>query len=733
MTLLHRAPPAVPDKDGGSGGEVVLFPRASVETPVLDAELVPTDAPPPLRPVRAVATRVVTTARVVATHEHTKTASRLALRNALYVPLGAAVVVRRVWEAQTNSRYERILRAAEVSNDWDRLAEWEARAEQARERRHRRRMDLLEAPAKLAKAGAIATVAATVMLGLVGLVLFAATGDANRFLVPFVATMNLIKWGVYVVALVWGPLVLALPWLLVLTLWWLGRKVGATPPVWLQPAAHRVACDDPITPSKVVTALRDLGISYLRNTIREMGDAGAGMLGPIRIAGCGVEVDVTLPSGVSTNEIQKRRRKLAENLDRHEHEVFVTIPAAARTVRLWIADSGALDEPIGPSPLVIDPDMTADYYTGAAPWGQSLRGDLAALSLSQRHVLITGLSNQGKTAAMRALALWLALDTSTELRIADLKGIGDWHMFDGLATVLTEGPSDEHCVAATHMLEDGVDEMRRRLSALDPDKYPNGVTRDLARSNQGFHPLILVVDEAQNAFMCPIKDDAGAPYGGKANTSRYFMAARKLHNQGRAVNVVLWQGTQDPTDQNLPKLVREGAHVRASLVVGTEEQARMALGDKAINGGAAPHKLRQGLDKGTLEVAGDGVSLPAGAASITIRTHFVDGEAAGEIAERAKRLRGNKRSTLKAVPDEERDLLADTAAALGGEERVKTVDVAARLRKLAPHYRPYAALDGTRLSELLEGLGVRVTRKDGYPQVRTERVHEAMAERVSGE
>ncbi|PWS48510.1 hypothetical protein DLE01_26850, partial [Streptomyces sp. FT05W] len=39
-----------------------------------------------------------------------------------------------------------------------------------------------------------------------------------------------------------------------------------------------------------------------------------------------------------------------------------------------------------------------------------------------------------------------------------------------------------------------------------------------------------------------------------------------VHNQGRAVDVTLWEGTQDPTDQNLPKLVREGAHTRASLV-----------------------------------------------------------------------------------------------------------------------------------------------------------------------
>ena len=227
------------------------------------------------------------------------------------------------------------------------------------------------------------------------------------------------------VTMVWLPLVLAVPWLAVLGLWHIGRTSG-TAPQWVMPTGQRSTDGEPITPSSVVTALRDLGISALRKAIVEMGDAGAGMLGPIRIAGCGIEVDVTLPRGTSTDEVQKRRRKLAENLGRHEHELHITIPEAARTVRLWIADSGALDEPIGPSPLVTDPDITADLYHGRAPWGQDLRGDAVAIALLQRHLLVTGLSNQGKTAALRALALWLLFDPSCEFRIADLKGVGDW-------------------------------------------------------------------------------------------------------------------------------------------------------------------------------------------------------------------------------------------------------------------------------------------------------------------
>ncbi|HEX3779020.1 MAG TPA: ATP-binding protein, partial [Pseudonocardiaceae bacterium] len=187
-------------------------------------------------------------------------------------------------------------------------------------------------------------------------------------------------------------------------------------------------------------------------------------------------------------------------------------------------------------------------------------------------------------------------------------------------------------------------------------------------------------------------------------TSRYFMAARKIHNQGRAVNVLLWEGTQDPTDQNLPKLIREGAHIRASLVVGTEEQARMALGDKAIDGGAAPHKLRQGLDKGTLVVAGDGVPLPPGQSSITIRTHFVDGEVAAEVADRAKGRRGVRHTVTD--PEPARDLLSDLRTVLAGADRMRSKDALGQLGERWPD--SYGLWSAQQFAAALGDVGVAI-------------------------
>ncbi|MFF1470107.1 ATP-binding protein [Streptomyces mirabilis] len=694
--VVHLHKPTDPPTDPAAPTVLTVVPDA------------PPAAPVPLwvRSGRAVKTAV--------THDATKTTARAVARHGLYTFNGGRIVARRTWDGKTGARYERMIRTAEAAGNLEAAEEWEERLQRFRAARHHRRMDLLHSPVEAAKGLAVGTGVSIGVLVALGVVMAINNHDVTDVITPLRATIDFIALLIRIVQLVWGPALMIGPLFALLALWTVGSKQQAAPQ-WALPANVRSGEGEPITPSIVVKALRDLGVPALRNAIKEMGDAGASMLSPIVIAGCGVEVDVTLPSGVSTVEVQQRRRKLAENLARHEHEVFITIPTAARTVRLWVADSGALDEPIGPSPLVTDETMTADYAKGRAPWGQDLRGDAASLSLYQRHLLITGLSNQGKTASLRALALWAALDKRVEFRIADLKGVGDWAMFDGLATVLIQGPTDEHVIEATEMVEDALDEMNRRIEArrLDPSAV--------------FDPLICIVDEAQVAFMCPAVDDERRPYGGSKAKSRYFMGVRKIHNQGRAVDVLMWQGTQDPTDQNLPKLVREGAHTRASLALGTESQAVMALGEKAVNGGAAPHLLRQGLDKGTLVVASDGIAIPKGQSSLTVRTHFIDDDEAKAITARAKAIRDGVTTLHSIERAEERDPLADVFDVMGDAERSYTQDIITRLAILSED--AYGGWTFGDLKRVLEADGVEAYKSHGRMTVRRDDVVRALDDR----
>ncbi|GHF25945.1 ATP-binding protein [Streptomyces griseoluteus] len=692
---------------------VVSLHKNPDPTPVTTLTVVPDPAPAKPVPLWLRSGRALRTA---VTHDATRTTARTVARHGLYVAGGARIVAKRAWDGRTAARYERYMRTAEAAGNFEAAAEWEERGQRFRDARHRRRrMDLLHSPLDAAKGAAVTTGMGIGGLVLLGVAMAVATKDATEVVTPLMAVIKFINLMVTIVQVVWGPAVSLAPFLALLALWSVGAHQQAAPQ-WALPDRVRNGEGEPITPSIVVKALRDLGVPALRNAIKEMGDAGASMLSPIVIAGCGVEVDVTLPSGVSTIEVQGRRRKLAENLARHEHEVFITIPQAARTVRLWVADSGALDEPIGPSPLVTDDTLTADYAKGRAPWGQDLRGDAAALSLYQRHLLITGLSNQGKTVALRSLALWLSLDKSVQFLMGDLKGVGDWAMFDGLAQVLIQGPTDEHVIQVTEMVEGAVEEMNRRIQA------PPGTT---------FPALIVLVDEAQVAFMCPVKDEEGRYYGGAKATSRYFMAVRKIHNQGRAVNVLMWQGTQDPTDQNLPKLVREGAHTRASLALGTESQARMALGDKAVDGGAAPNLLRPGLDQGTLVVASSGIDIPKGQSSITVRTHYVDDDAAEAITDRAKALRDGVTTLHVVERGQERDPLADIAAVIADAPRLRTQDVIKRLSALdGDAYGDWSPGDLTRV---LDGTGAEPYKSDGRMVVSRDQITRALAHREAND
>ncbi|MEU2924189.1 ATP-binding protein [Streptomyces sp. NPDC007251] len=648
--------------------------------------------------------------RAALTDERTREAWRLTVRHGSYMVGGARIVTRRAWEDRTTARYQRMVRAAEAAGNIDEAKEWEERAHRFREARHRRRMDMLAGMRQAPAAVGAAALTGTGVLTAAGIALAVANKNAADLAIPFEMLIDAVHWAFVIGLIVWGAAPMLGPALGLITLWNVGRRRQAAPK-WALPAQQR-GDGDPITPSILVVAFRDLGISTLRKAIVDMEDAGASMLSVIRPAGCGVEVDVQLPSGVDTLEIQNKRRKLAENLGRHEHELYITVAPQPRTVRLWIADSGALDEPVPASPLVTDPTLTADYKKGRAPWGLNLRGDTVLVSLYQRHILVTGLSNQGKTASLRALALWLALDITVEFRIGDLKGIGDWAMFDGLATVLIEGPTDDHVMAVTHMVEEVFDEMQRRLLA------PKGTE---------FKPLVCIVDEAQVAYGSGAKGDDGRPYGGQKATSRYFKAVKGIHDQGRAVNVTIWEGTQDPTDQNLPKRSREGNHMRASLVLGTEAQAKMALGDAPVVAGAAPHKLRQGVDKGQLVVAGDAIDMAPGQVSENVRTHFIDDDAAEAITERAKAMRQKVTTLRKLEVVEDVDSLADLEKVTAGEERLRTPEVIHRLKNLNPAF--YTDWDGSRLRRLLTDHGEDTNVYQGYPVVHRNRVLRALESR----
>ena len=187
--------------------------------------------------------RIVVDAAVVvgraAKHERTRNIVRWLARNTvLYVVTGVWVLGRRWWEARTNARYERLMRAAEAAGDYDRLTDWEQRAEQARERRHRRRMDWVTTPIDIARTSAVLIMCGIGFLLGLGAVLAIAHRDIAWLLTPIQKAVDGVAWAVWLLDVLSMPVAVALPVLALAGLWQVGRRHGSVPR-WAAPTGAR--------------------------------------------------------------------------------------------------------------------------------------------------------------------------------------------------------------------------------------------------------------------------------------------------------------------------------------------------------------------------------------------------------------------------------------------------------------------------------------------------------------
>jgi S-DNA-T family DNA segregation ATPase FtsK/SpoIIIE len=689
------APPlyAVPDpeRDGEPGRDVAVRGETAPVVPEEDAVVRWEEPAPPATRPRFVAVIVVRTARTVANHDPTRTVVKTTARNAAYVPVGAGVVLRRLWEAKTNSRYERILRAAEAAGNWEALAEWADRAEQARERRHRRRMDWLAAPFALAKtlAAALATVVGCLIL--LGIVIAVADHNVHKVGAPLMAVIHLVRLVAIVVAVVWGPLVLAAPFLLLATLWHIGRTSGAGP-AWLATSAD----DDDlvIDENTIARALEALRIPQITAYFKQ--GLPLQYLTPARRDGRGTHAVVRLPAGVTADRIARRRADLATGLHRLAKETWPSTGSEAGILDLWIADKGALAEGAGPYPLLSG--GTVDVFKGV-PLGKTLRGDPILAPLMERNTLAGGMPGQGKSSAARALLAGVALDPTAEIWINVPDTNFDFELFKRRATRYVMGAEDERIKEILHDLRDLYAEVQDRGQILIQQQEP-AVTRRLADADIGLHPLFYLLEEAHLAIQ-------HKQFG--KEIAQLLIDIVKLGRK-RGIHVIV--STQAPTKDSMPRDVTRNCSNGIAFAVGDHVANDALLGQGAYSAGHRATELIPGTDKGTAVCKG-----LTGERSDIVQVYFIAIEknrdeltpiidrAMVAIEARGKGVPG-RRSRPRRV--ERRDLLKDLDAVLG-EESVPIADVPALLARHAPGWAPYRSMTGKALRALLEREhGIRV-------------------------
>jgi DNA segregation ATPase FtsK/SpoIIIE, S-DNA-T family len=454
---------------------------------------------PPVRGRRVLYATVRQTARRAVPGRRARAVVRWLLRNSvLYLLTGAWVLVHRGWDARTNARYERQMRAAEAAGDQEKLTDWEARADPAREQRHRRRMDWITAPIEFAHTAAALLLWLTGGLLGLGAVLAVAHSDLTWVLAPLNAVVQAVAWLAWLVDTVWRPVLVTLAVLGVAGVWQVGRLSGRVPG-WAAPARARVDATVVITPGGIAARGDHLGVPALTRAIKD-GWQVEFSTPPVRVNRRSYQTVFSLPMGVTPEMIADKRDVLARNLVRAPLEVWPATAEHAGYVDLWVADPGSTERAAPPCPLL--KDGRADVFDGV-PVGVSQRGDVITLALPGANLVYRGLMGQGKSNAARVTLLGAALDPLAVLWVFVFANNGDFDAYRPRLARYHRGVDDDVAAAALDGLRELYGMVSRREARL-ADLGAKKVTRVLAERHPELRPTVALFSECHELFGHPV-------------------------------------------------------------------------------------------------------------------------------------------------------------------------------------------------------------------------------------
>ncbi|MEW2108802.1 zonular occludens toxin domain-containing protein [Streptomyces albidoflavus] len=654
--------------------------------------------------------RVVRGLRTVVTSERTRASVRATARHGAYVVGGARIVTRRAWDSRSAARYERMIRAAEAAGNHELAREWEERGRAFRAARHQRRMELLSAPQRLAKGAAAGVGVTGGGLLLLGIILAVANENPADIATPTLALVELVRWIVVIVSVVWGPLVTLAPWLGLLALWGVGRHQQAAP-AWLLPGAEGESREVVPDEGAILEALRHLGIGPLNRAVKEGWQPR--WVAPTTRLGNGWHSQLQLPMGVTVEMVNEKKTVLAHNLMRKPVEVWPTEPTDQPSVLdLWVADQGSLSGKVPDWPLLNGGE--ADYFKGV-PIGVSQRGDQVFGKLMAANYMVGGIMGSGKSSLIVSLLLGAMLDPLVDIEAYVMAYNVDYDPMRERLRVLVKGDEDEQieaAVKALRSLRQEVTDRGKLLEQLGGDEVR--LTRALAQRDARMRPKVVVFDECHELFM-------HKKYGAEAAE-----LAVKVMKKARKVGITLIFVTVSPTADSIPKDVTRN----------TSHRVAFAVGDHVANDGLlGTGKHKAGITATTLNPAENvGTALTVGFTKNPfelVRAHYVRKDSTTDqitpIVKRALALREGVAPAPDAPTGEPADHPANVLTVLGDQETMRSTEVLAALMATWPHeYSEWTFAD---LKAALAAIGAEPRKLGGIMTVRRSRVLEGIEER----
>lgn len=477
----------------------------------------------------------------------------------------------------------------------------------------------------------------------------------------------------------------------------------------------RADADSWVDERMISQALAHLGIAPLDKYFKDGGQLIYTV--PARMDGEGTYAQVRLPLGVTADMVADRRDRLAANLGRAKLETWPTEGAEAGQLDLWVADKGKLGRGTGAWPLLTDGEV--DVFDGV-PFGRSQRGQVLNAPILERNYLIGGQPGQGKSSAGRTLCLGCVLDPTVELRVYVFASNPDFDPFAPRLSAYVKGDDDDAIEAGLGELRRLRDDVTHRGKLLERHGATK-VTRKLASSVKGLHPVVVIFDECHEMFEHPgIGKEAG-------------LLAIKIVKKARKCGITLIFLTQSPTAASIPKDLTRNCSNGVAFAVADQVANDGLIGSGAYRQGIRATELRPGDDRGTAVTVG----MTANRFEL-VSTFYValdeDRDEVTPVVARAMALldesgRAVPAAALDADNDEPAaDHLADIHEVVRGEPRVRTQVVLQHLAAMNP--AEYGGWSFARLAEALADHELTARKYNGTMVVRSAEVSRALAARA---
>lgn len=378
-----------------------------------------------------------------------------------------------------------------------------------------------------------------------------------------------------------------------------------------------------------------------------------------------------LPLGLDAVVVVENKRKLASGLRLPADQVWPETMPKAHPGRLavWVGDQPASEMRQPPWPL-LKPNARVDVFDRfelcTNPRLQPIK-----VGLLFRNWLIGGQPGSGKTVSARDIALACSLDPRVELRLFELKGTGDLDPLEPLCTAFASGADDETAEAAHGAVLWARAECERRGKLIKHyakvgQAPENKVTPELADAGVGLHPVLLVIDEAQELF-------THSKFGSQAGE-----ILEKVIKLGRALGIIIVISTQIPDKKSLPPNITRCVNSRLCHSVADWYANDAILGTGMYKAGHRSTMFQPVEDAGWGILAGFGPTGP-------VRSYNPSDKDIARIIERALILRGGPVERVNDGRVQAFNLLEDVRRVmLPDEDAVWSELIVPRLAELRP-------------------------------------------------